>query len=121
MDIQKKKRYNSNSLKGLDPKARYKGKQRIELSLLPDTIIWLKDKGNASGLVDHMVNLAKERNFNPSTIEYKILLQILELKLLELLEKNKGGEAGYKTNSFGSGLSDLKELLNFIDRTKKKI
>lgn len=58
---------NPSSLKNLNPYAASKGgKKPIRLSLLPDTIAWLKRGGNASQRVEDLVEaaLAKQLTYN---------------------------------------------------------
>lgn len=55
-----KRSLSPNSLANLNPQANSKGKQRINLSLLPETIAWLKSGGNASERVDYLVKAIKE-------------------------------------------------------------
>lgn len=63
----------SNDKKGVNPKslenlrlgaeARNKDKQRTNLTLLPETVRWLKGHGNASDKVDELVAEAKKNPF----------------------------------------------------------
>jgi hypothetical protein len=49
------RKVNSRSLSNLNPKARYLGKVKRTFSLRPETIVWLKKGGNASGKIDYLV------------------------------------------------------------------
>lgn len=63
----------NNDKKGVNPKslenlrlgaeARNKDKQRTNLTLLPDTVRWLKGCGNASDKVDELVTEARKNPF----------------------------------------------------------
>lgn len=66
-DSNGKRTMNPNSLKNLElgAKTRYQGKVKATLTLLPDTLSWLKGKGNASRLVDEMVKAARAGQFKP--------------------------------------------------------
>ena len=60
---------NPRSLENLElgAKARYKGKVRRNATLLPETIQWLEERGNASEMIDLLVASAKNGSlkFNP--------------------------------------------------------
>ena len=71
---------NPISLQNLKPGIHFKGgKQPIRLSLLPDTIAWLKRGGNASQRVEDLVEAALSKQLKPdnSNDSHK---QITELK-----------------------------------------
>ena len=124
---------NPNSLANLNPKARYLGKVRCNLSLLPDTLEWLKKSGNASRKIDEMVAIAQQSDnadnlailgntYNQEVSEsmYKQIeeltseierLRSIETKVKEVLSKNESDLRGYKKNSFSQGLLDLKHIV----------
>lgn len=109
---------NPNSLKNLNPQARSQGKKYIQVTLLPSTIAWLKKRGNASGLIDYMVEQAMKGLFSPSLFEELEILRA-ENKALKrqncmltiLLKKIDEKTEGYRSNSFGKGLKELKEIM----------
>jgi hypothetical protein len=113
---------NPRSLANLRPKRR--DKKKLYLTLLPNTISWLKSRGNASSLIDYMVENAAKGLFTPDLLERIEILraenamlkkQIKELyKLRELEAKIKAKEKGYMTNSFSKGLAQLQEILQCL-------
>ena len=85
---------NEISLQNLNPYAASKGgKKPIRLSLLPETIAWLKRGGNASQRVEDLVEAALAKQLKPDNSDYSHD-QISELKaqieaLTQELEKCK--------------------------------
>ena len=57
----KERRINERSLENLKlgAQARYQGKIRQNVSILPETLEWLKCSGNASGMIDDLVAAAR--------------------------------------------------------------
>jgi hypothetical protein len=60
----KERQVNPRSLENLKlgAEARNQDKQRTNLTLLPETVRWLKDSGNASDKVDQLVREAQKNN-----------------------------------------------------------
>jgi predicted nucleic acid-binding Zn-ribbon protein len=56
------KKVNSKSLANLNPRNRYQGKERFNTTLLPETICWLQQSGNASQKIEELVLEAKSGN-----------------------------------------------------------
>ncbi|MGF1481266.1 MAG: hypothetical protein ACFB4I_17580 [Cyanophyceae cyanobacterium] len=56
-----------NSLANLEKgaSARFKGKQQITLTLMPDVVQWLKRSGNASQRVEDLVAAARSGRLKP--------------------------------------------------------
>jgi hypothetical protein len=117
-----RRKVNPRSLVNLSPQARLIGKQRLNLTVLPKTAHWLKKRGNASDLVDQMVDLASKGIFSPTALreieliktQNKVLetkLNFLQYKLKVLEEKIKKKEFGYRFNNFAEGIKELKEIL----------
>lgn len=141
-DSNGKRTMNPNSLKNLElgAKARYQGKVKATLTLLPTTLSWLKGKGNASRLIDEMVEAARAGQFKPADRdssqsgeleklrrELKELRQELERLRLEssntyqenlnlktaivqLQEKTQNRERGYRSNGAGQLIKELQSL-----------
>lgn len=117
----KPKKINERSLANLNPKARLLGKKEIKLTLKPENILWLKGRGNASALVDYLVEFArnehkklKEENQRLSeqvNRDKKTYTQEIADSLTELVAKSDAGESGYRSNAFGKGLKALKDIL----------
>ncbi len=57
----KERRVSDRSLENLKKgaQARYQGKERHNFTVLPETLQWLKSSGNASGMIDDLVAIAK--------------------------------------------------------------
>lgn len=71
----KERRINPRSLENLKlgPAACDRNKQRTNLTLLPETVQWLKGRGNASALVDDLVAAAKNGKLKPSDSSDEVL------------------------------------------------
>lgn len=113
---------NPNSLKNLRAQARFQGKQDIKVSLLPNTIAWLKKQGNASSLIDYMVQQAMNGLFSPSLFEeLEVLraenktLQHQCYRLTVLMQKIDAHADGYRSNAFGKGIKELKEIVGKVN------
>jgi hypothetical protein len=110
---------NARSLANLQPR-RSQGKEKLKLSLLPNTIAWLKKRGNASALIDYMVENAMKGIFTPSLIQEMEALRaenqslkkrVQELYRLRVLsEKIEAKVNGYKSNNFSKGIEEFKEI-----------
>jgi hypothetical protein len=122
MKLNQPRKMNARSLENLNPKARYLGKAKIKLTLKPENIEWLKRRGNASALVDRLVEYARDEH-KAIVEENKQLKELVGRDrsryvapiadlLAGLLEKNELGESGYRSNAFGEGLKILKSLLS---------
>jgi hypothetical protein len=111
---------NARSLANLHPR-RSQSKQDFKVTLLPQTITWLKKRGNASALIDYMVENAAKGLFTPKILEELEMLKaenkalkkrFSELyRLRNLEEKIETKINGYKANNFSKGLAELKEIL----------
>lgn len=63
------RKMNPRSLANLSPKAASKGgKQNLKVTLLPDTIAWLKRSGNASQRIEDLVAAARSGTLKPQMI-----------------------------------------------------
>ena len=120
---------NPNSLANLNPKARYQGKKRHNVTLLPETYMWLKQSGNISQKIDELVAEAMKsddtHNLNNSdNTVYQENEQLkrqvaalqdrvdeLEDGIATIAENSHLNKKGYKRNSFSQGLKDLDWLL----------
>lgn len=117
----KPRKINERSLANLDPKARFMGKTNIKLSLKPETIQWLKKRGNASALVDYLVEFARNEHKALKDENQRLREQVKKDKkaylkevidaLNDILAKSDLDESGYRSNAFGKGLKALRELL----------
>jgi hypothetical protein len=96
-------------------------KRKLYVTLLPTTIAWLKKRGNASGLIDYMVTQAMNGLFSPSLFEELETLRA-ENKTLKrqsylltiLMQKIDARVDGYRSNAFGKGIKELKEIVGKI-------
>jgi hypothetical protein len=52
---------NPRSLSNLNPKARLLGKVKLNLTVKPETIAWLKKGGNASAKLDYLVDAIRNK------------------------------------------------------------
>jgi DNA-binding transcriptional regulator GbsR (MarR family) len=66
----------------LGSKSRDKGKQRHNFTVLPETVQWLKDTGNASDAIDKLVEVARKGE-SLSNTEYQQKIKDLERDLEE--------------------------------------
>ncbi len=66
----------------LGSKFRDKGKQRHNFTVLPETVQWLKDTGNASDAIDKLVEVARKGELLSNT-EYQQKVKDLERDLEE--------------------------------------
>jgi outer membrane protein TolC len=66
----------------LGSKFRDKGKQRHNFTVLPETVQWLKDTGNASDAIDKLVEAARKGELLSNT-DYQQKIRDLELNLEE--------------------------------------
>jgi hypothetical protein len=113
---------NARSLANLRP--RKQEKKYIQVTLLPTTIAWLKKRGNASALIDYMVENAMKGLFTPNLLEEiealraenKALKKRVQqhYRLRILLEKIETRLDGYRSNAFGKGMKELKEIVGKI-------
>ena len=55
----------------LGAKARYQGKVRQNVTILPDSLEWLKKGGNVSGRIDQLVEAAKAGELVPNNTHYR--------------------------------------------------
>ena len=110
---------NPNSLANLNPKARYQGKVRCNLTLMPDTVQWLKGSGNASQRIEELVTMAKtndnsDNTHNQDSEEVTMLkkrIEELEHGIADIVLNTRLGTKGYKRNSFSQGIKDLEALI----------
>lgn len=134
-----KKNVNERSLANLNPKARYLGKERFNITLMPETIEWLKSGGNASQRIEDLVRAAKakeiryqETNLEDTHNQNKVLkrenqeliekLEKLQSKLdyanqeiKKIVDKAELKESGFKSNAFGQGIKLIKEIYNSLN------
>ncbi|MGL5881382.1 MAG: hypothetical protein ACRC2V_26930 [Xenococcaceae cyanobacterium] len=97
------------------------GKMQIKLTLKPENIKWLKAEGNASALVDYLVEFARnehkalkdenQRLKEQAKKDKKAYLKEIIAPLNDIVAKSDRSETGYRSNAFGKGLKALKELL----------
>lgn len=75
--MDKERQINPRSLENLKlgAKARDKGKIRRNTTLLPETIEWLDKRGNASDLIDQLVQAAKSGELKPNNAHEQIKTQ----------------------------------------------
>lgn len=59
-----------NSLANLDPRNRYQGKERFNTTLLPETIAWLQQSGNASRKIEELVEQAQSEHAQEPNISF---------------------------------------------------
>ena len=113
------------SLKNLNPKNRYQGKIKMNISILPETKKWLKgfhSKGNASQRIDEIVALIKNSKLvHPNVIEraeeenrqLRAYIQKQD-KILDAISKIRFNHVsineGYQENNFSTGLNKLTEI-----------
>lgn len=121
-----KRKMSDRSLANLNPKARYQGKVRVNLTLLPETFEWLKQDGNASQKIEDLVlvskkNLEADNNFaddarNESSNAYKLIEENQRLK--ELVDKFRK-ELDDRDTYLSSYVEDsIKEIL---DNNRSKV
>ncbi|MUL36347.1 hypothetical protein [Gloeocapsopsis dulcis] len=69
----KERRISERSLENLKlgAEARRQGKLRVNHTLLPETVEWLKNHGNASHLIDELVKAAKSGNLKSNNTHEK--------------------------------------------------
>jgi predicted nucleic acid-binding protein len=96
-------------------------KRKLYVTLLPTTIAWLKKRGNASALIDYMVENAMKGLFTPNILEElealkaenqslkKRVQEVYQLRVLS--EKIEGKVNGYKSNNFSKGIEEFKEIV----------
>lgn len=105
-----KKSINENSIKALKPNNRLQGdlpKKRLNITIDPEIYYHLKANGNVSGTLE---NLAKDFL---STSNYNIPEIVNKLKVI--IKKIDGKETGYKSNSSGKLIKDLKDILETFE------
>lgn len=88
----KERRINERSLENLKlgAQARYQGKIRQNVSILPETLEWLKCSGNASGMIDDLVAAARngglKSNYTHQQIEAEQSQSISVYEQIEVLK-----------------------------------
>lgn len=90
----KERRISDRSLENLKlgAKARYQGKVRQNFTILPDSLEWLKKRGNASSQIDQLVEAAKagelkSSNTHDTKDEEKLVSNRVYEQKIETLEK----------------------------------
>ena len=99
-----------NSIKALKPNNRLQGdlpKKRLNITIDPEIYYHLKANGNVSGTIE---NLAKDFLSSSGCNNSEIVD-----KLRVIIKKIDGKETGYKSNSSGKLIKDLKDILQTVE------